>query len=117
MKKKLPAFFIIYVILLLQTADYRVFAQHNTNYADSLETILKNIPADTSKIPYYYALSEYYITNAPDKAIPIANEFLLLGEKYDSLTIINYCYLILGEAHFYQNNLQKSLTYFTSYLE
>ncbi|HSH51548.1 MAG TPA: tetratricopeptide repeat protein, partial [Bacteroidales bacterium] len=31
--------------------------------------------------------------------------------------IINYCYLILGEAHFYQDNLQTSLKYFTSYLE
>jgi serine phosphatase RsbU (regulator of sigma subunit) len=117
MKNKLPAFFIIYVTLLLQTANFRVFAQYNTNYADSLETILKNIPADTSKIPYYYALSEYYITNAPEKAIPLANEFLHLGEKYDSLGIINYCYLILGEAHFYQDNLQTSLKYFTRYLE
>ncbi|HKL07556.1 MAG TPA: tetratricopeptide repeat protein [Bacteroidales bacterium] len=115
MKKPLPAFYVFYLIPLFVIGHFNLFAQQNN--PDSLETILKNIPSDTSKIPYYYTLSEYYITNAPDKAIPIANEFLLLGEKYDSLTIINYCYLILGEAHFYQNNLQKSLTYFTSYLE
>ncbi|MDY6800491.1 MAG: tetratricopeptide repeat protein [Bacteroidota bacterium] len=117
MKKKLPFIFITCVILFLQTVDYRCFAQKKSNYADSLETILRNITVDTSKIPYYYALSEYYITNAPEKAIPLANEFLHLGEKHDSIGIINYCYLILGEAHFYQDNLQTAHKYFTNYLE
>ena len=115
MKKKLPALLFIYLILLIFIGNFSLFAQQN--YADSLKTILNNTPADTSKIPYYYALSEYYIFNAPEKAIPLANDFLLLGEKHDSIGIVDYCYLILGEAHFYQDNLQTSQRYFTNYLK
>ena len=115
MRKKLPVFFILCLTLLLHIGNFNLFAQQN--YADSLKTILRNTSADSAKIPYYYTLSEYYIINAPEKAIPIANEFLIMAEKYDSLGIIDYCYLILGEAHFFQDNLQKSLQYFEKYLE
>jgi len=115
MKKKLPALLFIYLILCIFIGNFNLSAQQN--YADSLKTILNNTPSDTAKIPYYYALSEYYIFNAPEKAIPLANDFLLLGEKHDSTGIVDYCYLILGEAHFYQDNLQTSERYFTNYLK
>ncbi|MFO7829128.1 MAG: tetratricopeptide repeat protein [Bacteroidales bacterium] len=115
MKKPLPAFFIFCLIIFSNLGNSSLYAQQN--FADSLETILKNTENDFEKIPYYYTLAEYYISKAPEKAIPLTNEFLILGEKHDSLVIIDFCYQILGEAHFYQDNLEKSYQYFEKYLE
>ncbi|MEE4196377.1 MAG: tetratricopeptide repeat protein [Bacteroidales bacterium] len=115
MKRTIPVFFIFYLSLVLTFGNNTLFAQQS--YTDSLETLLETTASDTLKIPYYYNLTEYYISNAPEKAIPIANKFLLLGEKLNRTDIIDYCYLILGEAHYYQDNLHISLKYFNSFLE
>jgi serine phosphatase RsbU (regulator of sigma subunit) len=82
---------------------------------DSLKTLLENSHG-VKKIPFYYAITDYYVYNSPDKAIRFANEFLILAEKHDSSNIIEYCYQILGEAYYLQENYNNSLDYFTKYL-
>ena len=83
---------------------------------DSLEKILA-VGNDQEKIESYYILTDYYAYNATDKAIRLANEFLKLGEKYDSLNIIEHSYQILGESYFFQELYDKSLEYFLKYLD
>ena len=113
MKNKLPAVFVILFLFSFFAVNQNVFSQdYNT---DSLETLLKKAP-EIEKNPYYYTLTDYFIYNAPNKAIRLANEFLIFAEKNDSTKIIDYCYLILGEAYFYQENYEKSLNYFKKYL-
>ncbi len=113
MKNRVPAFFIFLVLILSSMGINKTFAQDYN--IDSLEVILEKSEG-IKKIPYYYALTDYYIYNAPDKAIRLANKFLILAEKYDSTNIIEYCYQILGEAHFYQENYTNSLNYFQKFL-
>ena len=113
MKNKLPAIFVILFLSCLVIGNQNVFSQ---NYnIDSLEMLLKKAP-EIEKIPYYYTLTDYYIYYAPNKAIRLANEFLIFAEKNDSTEIIDYCYQILGEAYFFQENYKKSLDYFKKYL-
>ncbi len=113
MKNRVPAFFIFLVLILSSMGINKTFAQDYN--IDSLEVILGKSEG-IKKIPYYYALTDYYIYNAPDKAIRLANKFLILAEKYDSTNIIEYCYQILGEAYFYQENYTNSLDYFQKFL-
>jgi len=114
MKKELPAIFFIIFLFSFLVETQSVFSQ---NYnIDSLETLLKN-NSEEKKIPYYYALTDYYIYNAPNKAIRLANEFLIYAEKHDSTEIIDYCYQIIGEAYYLQENFSKSLDYFKKYLD
>jgi len=114
MKKELPAIFFIIFLFSFLVETQSVFSQ---NYnIDSLETLLKN-NSEEKKIPYYYALTDYYIYNAPNKAIRLANEFLIYAEKHDSTEIIDYCYQIIGEAYYLQENISKSLEYFKKYLD
>ncbi len=113
MKIKLPAFFIfLALIFFVRTTEIR--AQYYN--ADSLENILNQV-SELEKISYYYALTDYYIYNAPQKAIRLANEFLILAEKHDSTHIIDHCYQILGEAYYLQENLDQSLEYFKQLLQ
>ena len=113
MKNKLPAVFIILFLFNFFTVNQKIFSQ---NYnIDSLEILFGKASAK-EKIPYYYALTDYYIYYAPNKAIRLANEFLIFGEKNDSTKIIDYCYQILGEGYFYQENYEKSLSYFKKHL-
>lgn len=114
MKLKLPAFFIFSLLIFYFSKINISYSQYHD--ADSLEQVLRKSP-DTEKFKYYYILTEFYIYDAPQKAIKLANEFLILGEKYDSLNIIEHCYQILGEAYFYQDNLDKSLDYFKKLLD
>ncbi len=112
MKNRVPAFFIL--LLILSSIEFnKTFAQDSN--IDSLEVLLEKSEG-IKKIPYYYALTDYYIYNAPDNAIRLANEFLILAEKYDSTNIIEYCYQILGEAYYFQENYTNSLDYFQKFL-
>ncbi|MBI9054097.1 MAG: tetratricopeptide repeat protein [Bacteroidales bacterium] len=114
MKSKLPAIFFILFLFSFLIGNQNAFSQ---NYnIDSLETLLKN-NTEEKKIPYYYALTEYYIYNAPNKAIRLANELLIYAEKHDSTEIIDYCYQIIGEAYYLQENYPKALEYFKNYLK
>jgi len=113
MKNRVPAFFIFFLLILSTIEFNKAFAQDYN--VDSLEVILEKSEG-IKKIPYYYALTDYYIYNAPDKAIRCANEFLILAEKYDSTYIIEYCYQILGEAYYFQENYTNSLDYFQKFL-
>jgi serine phosphatase RsbU (regulator of sigma subunit) len=112
MTPKIPAFFIS-IILISIVGLYKLDAQ-NVN-TDSLETILEELHG-IEKIPYYNELTYYYVYNSPEKAIPLANEFLIFAEKHDSTGIIEYCYQILGEAHYLQENYNTSLNYFEKLL-
>ena len=114
MKQKLPAFFILLILIIYFLKINNSYAQYYD--ADSLEQVLKKSP-DIEKIKYYYILTEFYIYDSPQKAIKLSNEFLILGEKLDSLSIIEHCYQILGEAYYYQDNFSRSLEYFTKYLD
>ncbi|MDA3953938.1 MAG: tetratricopeptide repeat protein [Bacteroidales bacterium] len=113
MINRIPAFFIS-IIIIFSTFGLNKIAAQNYNI-DSLETILENSHG-IKKIPIYYNITDYYVYNSPDKAIRYANEFLILAEKIDSTLIIEYCYQILGEAHYLQENYDNSLDYFTKYL-
>ncbi|MCD4833526.1 MAG: tetratricopeptide repeat protein [Bacteroidales bacterium] len=113
MKTRVPAFFIFLVLILSSVGIDKTFAQDYN--IDSLEVILEKSEG-IKKIPYYYALTDYYIYNAPGKAIRLANKFLILAEEYDSINIIEYCYQILGESYFYQENYTTSLNYFQKFL-
>ena len=114
MKNRLPAFLILLFLFNTSAGIFKVYSQ---NYnIDSLEFLLEK-SEDIRKIPYYYALTDYYIYNATDKAIRLANEFLVLGEKHDSTGIIEYSYQILGEAYFFQEKYDNSLDYFKRYLD
>ena len=113
MKNKIPAFFILIIILILYTGTEYSFAQKSK--IDSIEVILKKSKG-AERIPYYYVLTDYYIYNTPDRAIELANEFLILAEKLDSVKIIEYCYEILGEAYFYQEDYNTALSYFKRFL-
>ncbi|MFC2151120.1 tetratricopeptide repeat protein [Bacteroidota bacterium] len=109
MKNCIPAFFISFLIILFSSGACNSFAQNSK--IDSLEIILEESEG-INKIPYYYILTDYYIYNAPDKAIRLANEFLILAEQYNNDSIIEYCYQLLGEAYFLQEKYKESLDYF-----
>lgn len=113
MKNKIPAFFIFIIILVSNPVAGYSLGQNSK--IDSIEISLKN-SAGAEKIPYYYALTDYYIYNTTDRAIELANEFLILAEKLDSVSIIEYCYEILGEAYFYQEDYNTALSYFKRFL-
>lgn len=113
MKNRIPAFFIYLTIILLLFGPETKAQKLNV---DSLETLL-NHSSGIEKIPYYNALTNYYINNSTDKAIGLANEFLVLAEKYDSTNIIKHCYKILGKAYFYQENYSTALNYFKQFLD
>ena len=113
MKNCVPAFFIFLLLILTSIGFDKTFAQDYN--IDSLEVILEK-STGIKKIPYYYALTDYYIYNAPDNAIRFANEFLIFAEKFDSTNIIEYCYQILGEAYYLQENYNNSLVYFKKFL-
>lgn len=109
MKTKIAAvFFIPFLIGLLSV--YQECSAQNFN-TDSLELLLKE-SSPVEKIKYYYILTDYYAYNEPNKAIRLANEFLVYGEKVDSADIIVYCYEILGECYYLRDNYDQSLTYF-----
>lgn len=113
MKNKIPAFFIL--IILFLTVPETNYSSAQSSKIDSIEVVLKN-STGTEKIPYYYTLTDYYIYNTPSRAIELANEFLILAEKLDSIQIIEYCYEILGEAYFYQEEYNTALSYFKRFL-
>lgn len=113
MKNKIAAIFFILFLTGLLSLSQESFAQ---NYnVDSLEQMLEE-SSPLNKIPYYYTLTDYYSYNAPNKAIRLANEFLIFGEENDSTDIIEYCYQILGESYYLQDNYDKSLEYFKKFL-
>ena len=114
MKNNIPAFFILLTILLCTTIGTEISLGQNTKI-DSLEIKLKESEG-VDKIPYYYVLTDYYIYNEANKAIRLANEFLVLAEKYDSINIIEYCYQLLGEAYYYQEDYSTALNYFKKFL-
>lgn len=113
MRNSIPAFFILTITLLLVVGINKAFTQIQN--IDSIETVLKE-SVGIKKTPYYYTLIEYYIYNSPDKAIPLANQFLILAEEHDSTNIIEYCYQVLGEAYYLQELYSNSLDYFKKYL-
>ncbi|MCK5171005.1 MAG: tetratricopeptide repeat protein, partial [Bacteroidales bacterium] len=113
MKNRVPAFFILFLLILSTIEFNNAFAQDYN--VDSLEVILEKSEG-IKKIPYYYALTDYYIYNAPDNAIRLANEFLIFAEKYDSTNIVEYCFQKLGEAYYFQENYNISLDYFKKFL-
>ncbi|NOQ27870.1 MAG: tetratricopeptide repeat protein [Bacteroidales bacterium] len=113
MIRKIPVFFIS-IIIIISTFGLNKIAAQNYNI-DSLKTLLENSHG-VKKIPFYYAITDYYVYNSPDKAIRFANEFLILAEKYDSTKNIEYCYQILGEAYYLQENYNNALDYFTKFL-
>ncbi|MGE0087954.1 MAG: tetratricopeptide repeat protein [Bacteroidales bacterium] len=114
MKIKLPALFVFVLFLLVSAGNNAVYSQI-TN-ADSLENVLKNT-SETNQIVILKTLSEYYIDNTPEKAIKSANRLLVIAEKNDSADIIDYCYQILGQAFYFQENYKKALDYFSKYME
>lgn len=113
MKNKIPAFFIFLFIFLPNLWTKYTIGQNSK--IDSIEIILEQSKG-VEKIPYYYVLTDYYIYNASDRAIELANEFLILAEEIDSTEIIEYCYEILGEAYFYQEDYNTALSYFKRFL-
>ncbi len=120
MKNCIPAFFICSLILLYVFISNKSIAQDynldSLGYSiDSIETLLEN-STGINKINYYKILTEHYIYHSPDKAIRLANELLILAENYDSTYVIEYCYQILGEAYFFQENYENSLNYFKKFL-
>ncbi len=120
MKNCIPAFFICSLILLYvlisNKSVARDYSLDSLGYSiDSIETLLEN-STGINKINYYKILTEHYIYHSPDKAIRLANELLILAENYDSTYVIEYCYQILGEAYFFQENYENSLNYFKKFL-
>ncbi|OFX85672.1 MAG: hypothetical protein A2X00_12710 [Bacteroidetes bacterium GWE2_32_14] len=83
---------------------------------DSLEKVLLK-STEPEQMLILKKLSEYYIDNTPEKAIKTANKLLVLAEKHDSLDVIDYCYQILGQSFYFQDNNKKSLEYFEKFLE
>ncbi len=113
MRIRLPAFFIFLLLLSTLIGNYNGHSQNSK--IDSIEFLLDKSEG-IKKINCYYILTDYYVYNAANKAIRLANEFLILGEKYDSTGIIEHCYQILGEAYFFQEKYDHSLEYFIKYL-
>ena len=109
MKNWIPAF----LLFLILFTSGKAFGQKYD--IDSVETALEQ-STGVNKIPSYYILTDYYIYHSPDKAIKLTNELLILAESYDSTSIIEYCYQLLGEAYFYQEKYEHSLQYFKKYL-
>ncbi len=114
MRKRLPALFIFVFISLGLAGINSGFAQIIN--ADSLENILQHA-TESKQISILKQLSEYYIDNTPEKAIKTANKLLVIAEKHDSVGIVDYCYQILGQAFYFQDNYKKSLEYFSKYME
>ncbi len=114
MKNKIPAFFILFIVIFSTLESYQTLAQEYN--IDSLVQLLDEAKG-ADKIPYYYAVTDYYSYYSPHKAVRFANEFLILGEKYDSTDIIEYSYQILGESYYFQEDYQNSLNYFNKLLE
>ncbi len=120
MKNCIPAFFIFSLIFLSALSIKKSVAQDynldSLGYSiDSIETLLE-YSTGVNKFNYYKILTEHYIYHSPDKAIRLANELLILAENYDSTCVIEYCYQILGEAYFFQENYESSLNYFKKFL-
>jgi len=114
MRKKLPALYVFFILFILFVGIQNVYSQKiNT---DSLEIVLE-VSSEVEKIQIYKILTEYYIDNSPEKAIKAANKLLILSEKLDSTGVVEYCYQILGQAFYLQDNYKKSLEYFEKFLE
>ncbi|OFY05269.1 MAG: hypothetical protein A2W99_06185 [Bacteroidetes bacterium GWF2_33_16] len=114
MRKLLPAIFIFALLFLLIAGINNGYSQI-TN-PDSLEKVLLK-STEPEQMLILKKLSEYYIDNTPEKAIKTANKLLVLAEKHDSLDVIDYCYQILGQSFYFQDNNKKSLEYFEKFLE
>ncbi|MDX9695888.1 MAG: tetratricopeptide repeat protein [Bacteroidales bacterium] len=114
MKIKLPALFVVVLFLLVIAGNNAVYSQILN--ADSLENVLKN-SSEKDQILILKKLTEYYIDNTPEKAIKSANKLLIIAEKNDSTNIVDYCYQILGQAFYLQDNYKKALDYFGKYME
>jgi serine phosphatase RsbU (regulator of sigma subunit)/TPR repeat protein len=113
MKVRLPVFIISLLLFITLIGNCELYSQNSK--VDSIEFLLDKSEG-VNKINYYYILTDYFVYNAPNKAIRLANEFLILGEKYDSTGVIEHCYQILGEAYFLQEKYDLSLDYFKKYL-
>ena len=113
MKVRFPVIFMSFLLFLNLIGNCTTYSQNSK--IDSIEFLLDKSEG-VNKIDYYYILTDYYVYNAADKAIRLANEFLILGEQYDSTGIIEHCYQILGEAYFFQEKYNHSLEYFKKYL-
>jgi serine phosphatase RsbU (regulator of sigma subunit)/uncharacterized protein HemY len=114
MKIKLPALFVVVLFLLVIAGNNAVYSQIIN--ADSLEKVLKTA-TEKNQIIILKKLSEYYIDNTPEKAIKSANRLLVIAEKNDSANIVDYCYQILGQAFYFQDNYKKALDYFGKFME
>lgn len=114
MRKRLPAIFIFVLISLGFAGTNSVFSQ--VTNADSLELLLQHSP-EPKQIKILKQLSEYYIDNTPEKAIKTANRLLIIAEKNDSVEIIDYCYQILGQSFYFQDNFKKALEYFSKFMD
>ncbi len=113
MIRRIPAFFVYFLIISIIGLN-KITAQ---NYKiDSLVSVLEKSQG-VKKIPIYYTITDYYSYNSPDKAILYTNDFLILAEKLDSNHIIEYCYQILGESYYLQENYNNSLDYFQKLLD
>lgn len=113
MKIKLPALFVFVLLLLVIAGNNAVYSQIIN--ADSLENVLKN-SSEEDQILILKKLSEYYINSTPEKAIKSANKLLIIAEKNDSAYIVDYCYQILGQAFYLQDNYKKALEYFDKFM-
>lgn len=83
---------------------------------DSLELIVSK-QRGIEKLKTLQNLANYYVDNAPEKAIIFAKEALTIAESLDSLYYNDLTYQLLGEAFFYQDDTANAGYYFRNLLE
>ncbi len=98
------------LLLLLQVCSpQRIFAQRRI--IDSILTVLKQQPADSS-LPYlYYRLSKEYLHISSDSSMTYAEQAQPLAERYNKRKILSETYGILGSNEKNKGNYNKALEY------
>ena len=91
----------------------RLYADAQTNSADTLEFVLKSNRQDTNRVNTLNQLSIVYLTNNPSRALAYANEALRLAQSLQftpgEITALNR----VGENEFRQSNYAKAVDYTT----
>src|SRR5690242_17129874 len=98
------------LLLLLQVCSpQKIFAQRRI--IDSILTVLKQQPADSS-LPYlYYRLSKEYLHISSDSSMTYAEQAQPLAERYNKRKILSETYGILGSNEKNKGNYNKALEY------
>ena len=93
MKKRFYLKFLFFT-LFLQHCSY--LSAQNNQVIDSIRTLIKKAPDDTSKVSKLISLSLQYKNNNTDSALKYGKQAFDLSQQLNSLSKIGYSHIFLG---------------------